>query len=35
MARVTYVKKAQQRYETKPVIDPATVEDAISQAEAY
>lgn len=26
MARVTYVKKAQQRYETKPVIDPATGE---------
>jgi hypothetical protein len=24
MARVTYVKKAQQRYEQKPVIDPAT-----------
>lgn len=24
MARVTYVKRAQQRYETKPVIDPAT-----------
>lgn len=26
MARVTYVKKAQQRYETVPVIDPATGE---------
>lgn len=26
MARITYVKKAQQRYEQKPVIDPATGE---------
>jgi hypothetical protein len=29
MPRVTHVKKAQQRYETKPVIDPATGEQKI------